>query len=62
LTGKVQERGLTLIPLQVRLNDKGLVKIEIALGKGKKIHEKKEALKERDINRQIRAALKSGGR
>jgi len=62
LTGKVQERGLTLIPLQVILTDKGLIKIEIALGKGKKIHEKKEALKERDLNRELRATLKTARR
>ena len=62
LTGKVQERGLTLIPLQVALNDKGLIKIEIALGKGKKIHDKKEAVKERELNRELRAALKTSRR
>lgn len=62
LTGKVQEKGLTLIPLRVTLNDKGLVKIEIALGKGKKLHDKKEAIKERDLDRQVRTALKTGAR
>lgn len=62
LTGKIQERGLTLIPLRIFLNDKGLVKIEIALGKGKKVHEKREAIKTRDLDRQVRAALKTGRR
>jgi SsrA-binding protein len=62
LTGKVQERGLTLIPLQVILNDKGLVKIEIALGKGKKVYEKRETIKARDLDRQVRAALKTSRR
>lgn len=62
LTGKIQERGLTLIPLRVLLNNKGLVKIELGLGKGKKIHEKKDAIKERDLARQVRTALKTGGR
>jgi len=62
LTGKIQERGLTLIPLQVTLNDKGLVKIELALGKGKKIHEKRDAIKARDVDRQVRAALKTSRR
>ena len=59
LTGKVRERGLTLIPLRVVLTDKGLIKIEIALGKGKKIHDKKEAVKERELNRELRTALKN---
>jgi SsrA-binding protein len=58
LTGKVQERGLSLIPLRVFLNDKGLVKVEVGLGKGKKIYEKKEAIKARDLDRQVRAAIK----
>jgi SsrA-binding protein len=62
LAGKVHERGLSLIPLRVLLNDKGLVKVEIALGKGKKIYEKKEAIKERDLDRQVRTALKTGRR
>ncbi|MHB8054541.1 MAG: SsrA-binding protein SmpB [Candidatus Aminicenantales bacterium] len=62
LTGKVKERGLTLIPLRVVLNDKGLVKIEIALGKGKKVYEKRETIKARDLDRQVRAALKTGRR
>jgi SsrA-binding protein len=62
LTGKVQERGLTLIPLQVILNDKGLVKIEIALGKGKKVYEKRETIKARDLDRQVRAVLKTSRR
>lgn len=58
LTGKIQERGLTLVPMKVLLNDDGFVKVEIALAKGKKIYEKKEAIKERDRAREARAALK----
>ena len=58
LTGKIQERGLTLVPMKVLLNDKGLVKVELALAKGKKIYEKKEAIKERDREREARSALK----
>jgi len=58
LTGKIQERGLTLVPMKVVLNDKGFVKVELALAKGKKVYEKKEALKERDREREARAALK----
>jgi len=62
LTGKVQERGLTLVPTRVFLNDRGLVKVDIALAKGRKIHDKKEVLKERDREREMRAALKHGRR
>jgi SsrA-binding protein len=62
LTGKVQERGLTLIPTKVLMTDKGLIKVELALAKGKKLYEKKEALKERDRAREARAALKRAKR
>jgi SsrA-binding protein len=62
LTGKIQERGLTLVPMKVLLNDKGLVKVELALAKGKKIYEKKEAIKERDREREARSALKHARR
>ncbi len=58
LTGKIKERGLTLVPTKVLLTDKGLVKVEIALAKGRKSYEKKEVLKERDREREVRAALK----
>jgi SsrA-binding protein len=62
LTGKIQERGLTLIPTKVLMTDKGLIKIELALAKGKKLYEKKEAMKERDTAREARAALKNAKR
>ena len=58
LTGKIREKGLTLVPLKVLINDKGRVKVEIALAKGKKTYQKKEALKERDRDRELRAELK----
>lgn len=58
LAGKVQERGLTLIPTKVYLNDRGLVKVELALARGKKVFEKRETIKKRDIEREIRAELK----
>jgi SsrA-binding protein len=46
--------GLTIIPYRLFLNDKGLVKMEIALAKGKKIHDKRESIKKRDIDRDIK--------
>jgi SsrA-binding protein len=62
LTGKIKERGLTLIPTKILFNDKGLVKVELGLAKGKKLYEKREAIKERDTAREARAALKHGRR
>jgi SsrA-binding protein len=60
LTGKIKERGFTLVPIKVLMNDKGKVKMEIALARGKKTYQKREAIKERDRNRELRAELKRG--
>lgn len=61
LNQKVQEKGLTLIPLRMYFNNKGRAKLEIGLCKGKKLHDKRESLKEKDAKREIRRALKDGG-
>jgi SsrA-binding protein len=45
------KRGLTLIPLKIYFNDKGLAKVEIATAKGKKQHDKRKAIQERDNRR-----------
>ncbi|MDD8020234.1 MAG: SsrA-binding protein SmpB [Acidobacteriota bacterium] len=58
LAGKVQEKGLTLVPTKLYLNDRGLVKIELALARGKKTYEKREAIKKRDVEREIRSEMK----
>jgi SsrA-binding protein len=58
LTGKIREKGLTLVPTKVLINDKGRVKVEIALARGKKTYQKKEAIKERDRDRELRAEMK----
>lgn len=58
LIGKIREKGYTLIPTKVMLNDRGKVKVELSLTKGKKAYQKKQAIKERDLNREMRAELK----
>jgi len=62
LTGKIQEKGLTLVPLKVVTNEKGRIKLELGLAKGKKAYQKKETIKERDLNRELRAELKRAKR
>jgi SsrA-binding protein len=57
LIGKVEQEGLTLIPLKMYMK-RGLVKISIALCKGKKIHDKRESLKERQDKREMARAMK----
>ena len=58
LTGKIKEKGLTLVPTKVLINAKGKVKVEISLAKGKRSYQKKAVIKERDIQREVRTELK----
>jgi SsrA-binding protein len=57
LIGKVEQQGLTLVPLKMYFK-KGFVKISIALGKGKKIHDKRETIKKREDQREMSRAMK----
>jgi len=54
---KVTEKGLTLIPVKLFINKRGLVKIEIALARGKQSHDKRDTIKDRDIKRDIAREL-----
>jgi len=62
LIGKIKEKGLTLIPTKVLLTDKGKVKVELSLAKGKRSYQKKQAIKERELKREVQAELKRRGR
>lgn len=57
LGGYVERDGLTLIPLKIYLNQ-GLCKLEVGVCRGKKLHDKRDALKEKDMNRRMEKALK----
>ena len=54
----LQNIGITLVPLKLYISDKGWAKIDIALAKGKKLHDKREDLKQKDDKRQMDRALK----
>ena len=54
---KVREKGLTIVPLAIFINDNGYAKVEIGLGKGKKLHDKRETVKNRDIDKEIKRHL-----
>ncbi len=58
LFGKVKEKNLTLVPLKIYLKN-GRAKVEIALVKGKKIHDKRESIKEKEQKREIERAFKN---
>lgn len=49
----MQDKGNTMIPIKLFINDRGLAKIEIALAKGKKLHDKRENIKEKDVKREL---------
>ncbi|KUK10074.1 MAG: SsrA-binding protein [Clostridia bacterium 41_269] len=54
LIGKTQERGYTLVPLKLYFNEKGKVKLEIGLAKGKKLYDKRKEIAKRDAEREMR--------
>jgi SsrA-binding protein len=57
LIGKVKEKGLTLVPLRIYFKN-GRAKVEIGLGRGKKLYDKRESIKERETRREIDRAMK----
>jgi len=58
LTGRLTQRGLTLIPLKVYFNARGLTKIELALCKGKKLYDKRDDIKRRETDLAMRRAMR----
>lgn len=58
LIGKIQEKGLTLIPLKLYFKE-GRAKVELGLGKSKKMHDKRQSIKKRETDREVRRQLKN---
>ena len=58
LTGKLQEKGLTLVPLRLYLKD-SLAKLEIAVARGKKLYDKRESIQRRETDRALERTLKN---
>ncbi|UNY98212.1 SsrA-binding protein SmpB [Zhouia spongiae] len=56
---EVKNAGLTIVPLRIFLNDRGLAKMEVALAKGKKLHDKRETIKDRENKRNLDRIKKS---
>ncbi len=55
---KLQDKGITMIPLEVFINERGLAKMNIALAKGKKLYDKRESIKTKDINRDLQRNIR----
>ncbi len=51
---KIKEKGYTIVPLKIFISEKGLAKMEIGLGKGKKIYDKRETIKTRESDREVK--------
>jgi SsrA-binding protein len=61
LLGAVQRDGMTIVPLKIYFNDRGRAKVEIALARGKKLHDKRETEKRRDWDREKGRLLRDKG-
>jgi SsrA-binding protein len=57
IEGKVKEKGFTIVPLRIFFNEKHYAKLEIGIGKGKKEFDKRETIKNRDIDKDIKRYL-----
>ncbi len=55
---KIQEKGFTVVPLRLFFNENNLAKVEIGLAKGKKLHDKRATIKQRDTDREIKRFIK----
>lgn len=60
LLGRTQQKGLTLVPLRIYFSPRGQAKVEIALARGKKQYDRREAIKEREAGREVERAMKRG--
>lgn len=58
LENKMKEKGFTIVPLRIFFNDNGYAKLEIGVGKGKKFFDKRETIKKRDVEKEIKRYLK----
>jgi SsrA-binding protein len=58
LEAKIKEKGYSIIPLRIFFSEKGFVKMEIGLGKGKKQYDKRETIKQRDTEREMKRYIK----
>jgi SsrA-binding protein len=58
LDSKIREKGVTVVPLRIFFSDKGLAKMEIGVGRGKKLYDKRETIKQRDTEREMKKYLK----
>ena len=61
LIGAIERDGMTLVPLKLYFNDRGRAKVEVALARGKKLHDKRDAARKRDWQRQRGRLMREKG-
>jgi SsrA-binding protein len=54
MMGKIKEKGFTIIPLRIYFSESGKAKVQIGLARGKKLHDKRESIKQREADRELR--------
>ena len=62
LAQRINERGLTVVPLRLYFTSRGFAKVELGICRGKKSHDKRQSIAKRDVERDLRRAIKSRGR
>ena len=58
IDAKMREKGYTIVPLRIFFSEKNLVKVEIGLAKGKKLHDKRQSIKQKEVEREMKRYLK----
>lgn len=58
LQNNMKEKGYTIVPIRIFLNEKNFIKLEIGLAKGKKLHDKRDSIKQRDTEREMKRYIK----
>ena len=58
IAAQLKEKGFTLVPLRIFFSEKGLAKMEIGLARGKKLHDKRESIRKKDVEREMKRYLK----
>jgi SsrA-binding protein len=58
IESKIKEKGITVVPLRIFFSEKGIAKIELGLGKGKKLYDKRETIKQRDNQREMKKFIR----
>ena len=59
IESKIKEKGITVVPLRIFFSEKGIAKIELGLGKGKKLYDKRETIKKRDWSREKQRLMRT---